>query len=88
MLQHPLVTEWYCSFDKYHVTSKKTDLPFPKQALVFTCLQCKPFENTAGKGEIARDEQFLLFLHCFLPIRITFCHFCQVQNCHLQTLSV
>ena len=27
--------------------------PFPKQALVFTCLQCKPFENTAGKEEIA-----------------------------------
>ena len=27
--------------------------PFPKQALVFTCLQYKSFENTAGKGEIA-----------------------------------
>ena len=24
-----------------------------KQALVFTCLQCKSFENTVGKGEIA-----------------------------------
>ena len=24
------------------------------------------FENTAGKGEIARNEQFLLFLQCFL----------------------
>ena len=34
--------------------------PFP-QALVFTCLQCKPFENTGGKGEIARNKQFLLF---------------------------
>ena len=22
-------------------------------------------ENTVGKGEIARYEQFLLFLHCF-----------------------
>ena len=26
------------------------------------------FENTVGKGEIARDEQFLLFPQCFLPV--------------------
>ena len=25
------------------------------------------FENTVGKGEIARNEQFLLFLQCFYP---------------------
>ena len=24
------------------------------------------FENSVGKGEIARDEQFLLFQQCFL----------------------
>ena len=41
---------------------------FPKQALLFTCLQYKSFENTVGKGKIARNEQFLLFPHCFLPI--------------------
>ena len=34
----------------------------------------KPFENTVGKGEIARNEQFHLFPQCFLPIWITFCH--------------
>ena len=34
---------------------------FPKQALVFTRLQYNTFENTVGKGEIARNEQFLLF---------------------------
>ena len=28
----------------------------------------KPFENTVGKGEIAHNEQFLLFPQCFLPI--------------------
>ena len=33
--------------------------------LVFTCLQYKPFENTEGKGEIACNEQFLLFLSVF-----------------------
>ena len=34
--------------------------PLLKQALVFTFLQYKSFENTVGKGEIARNEQFLL----------------------------
>ena len=42
-------------------------LTFPKQALVFTCLQYKSFENTAGKGEIARNEQFLLSHSVFYP---------------------
>ena len=32
------------------------------------CLQYKSFENTMGKGEIARNEQALRFLHCFLPV--------------------
>ena len=26
------------------------------------------FENTVGKGEIARNEQFLLYPQCFLSI--------------------
>ena len=34
---------------------------------VFTCLQYKSFENNMAKGEIARNEQFLLFPQCFLP---------------------
>ena len=47
---------------------------FPKQALVFTCLLYKPFdfENTVGKGEIAHNEQFLLFPKYFLPFWRTF----------------
>ena len=49
---------------------------FPKQALVFKCLQYKSSENTMGKGEIAHNEQFLLFSHCFLDFR-------QIYNCHL-----
>ena len=48
----------------------------------------KPFENTVGNGEIARNKQFLLSPQCFLPVRITFCHFRQILNCRLQTLSV
>ena len=45
-------------------------LPFHpfKKSLVFTCLKNKSFENTVGKGEIARNEQFLLFPQCFLPL--------------------
>ena len=34
----------------------------------FDALGKKPFENTVGKGEIARNEQFLLFPLCFLPV--------------------
>ena len=43
----------------------------------------KPFENTVGKGEIARNEQFLLFPQCFLPAWITFFHFRKILNCRL-----
>ena len=43
----------------------------------FYCLLYKSFENTVGKGEIARYEQFL-FPQCFLPIWRTFCHFYQI----------
>ena len=28
----------------------------------------QPFENIVGKGEIARNEQFLLYPQCFLPV--------------------
>ena len=56
-----------CSFFEYGIVSKMcirewvNFQPFPKQALVFTCLQYKSYENTVGKGEIAHNEQFLLF---------------------------
>ena len=33
----------------------------------FTCLRYNSFESTVGKGEIARNEQFLLFPQCFKP---------------------
>ena len=53
------------------------ELILSKQALVFTCLYYKSFENTVGKGEIARNEQFLLFpqffftcLQNFLPLSL------------------
>ena len=48
-----------------HETTNHVVQPFPKQALAFTCLRYKSFENTVGKGEIARYERFLLFPQCF-----------------------
>ena len=46
------------------------------------------FENTVGKGEIARHEQFLRFPQCFLPYLRTGCHFYQISNCRLQNISI
>ena len=66
----------------------KTVQSLTKQALVFTCLLYKPFENTAGKGEITRNEQFLLFPQCFLSAWETIHHFHQTQNCRLQSLPI
>ena len=34
---------------------------FPNKPWFITCLQYMSFENTVGKGEIAYNEQFLLF---------------------------
>ena len=49
--------------------------PIPTQWHLLTPLGNKPSENTVGKGEIARNEQFLLFPQCFLPVWIALCHF-------------
>ena len=46
-------------------------------SLVFTCLQFKSTENTVGKGEIAQNEQFLLFPQ-FTTRLDNFCHFHQI----------
>ena len=61
------------------------DIQFPlltlsQTSMVFRCLRYKSFENTVGKGEIARNKQFLLFPQCFLPIWRTVI-FIKFQNC-------
>ena len=35
------------------------------------------FRKHCGKGEIAHNEQFLLFPQCFRPVWITYYHFQQ-----------
>ena len=62
--------------------------PFPKQALLFTCLLYRSFENIVVKGEIAHNEQFLHFPKCFLPIWRTFCSFHQVWNWSANSFSL
>ena len=41
--------------------------PFPNKPCILRAA-VKSFENTVGKGEIARNEQFLLFPQSFLPV--------------------
>ena len=54
----------------------------------WTSLLQTTFENIVGKGEIARDEQFLLFPQCFLPYQKIIFEFHHVLKCRLQTLSI
>ena len=64
------------NLDQSNILLFGKELTFPKQALNFTCLHYKSFENTVGQGKIARNEQFLLFpvfstcLENFLPFQL------------------
>ena len=62
--------------------------PFPNRPWFLRVCSTGLLKNTVGKGEIARNEQFLLFPQCFLPFWRTLCHFHEVWNCRLQTLSI
>ena len=48
----------------------------------------KPFENTVGKGEIACNEQFLLYPVFSTSLREISAILHQIQNCCLQTVSI
>ena len=48
--------------------------PFPKQALVFTCLHYKSFENTGEKEKLLLKSNFSFSPKCFLPLWRTFRH--------------
>ena len=55
-----------------------------KQALVFTCLLKKSFENTIGKVGIVLNKQFFHFPQQFLHFLLVFI----TENCCLKSLSV
>ena len=44
--------------------------PFTKLIRILTHQQQTAFENIVGKGDIARNEQFLLLQQCFLVSQI------------------
>ena len=67
---------------------KKSQISCSLMKKTFNPFRNKSSENTVGNGEIACNEQFLLFTPCFLPFLSTFHHFHQNLNCCLQTLSV
>ena len=62
--------------------------PFPNKHWFLRVCSRSVLKTLWGKGEIARNEQFLLFPLCFRPFWRTLCHFYQICNCCLQTLSV
>ena len=62
--------------------------PFPHNDTFWRPWETSLLKTLWGKGEIARNEQFLLFPQCFLPVWINFCHFRQIWNCRLQALSL
>ena len=45
------------------------------QKPLFLRICSKSLENTGGKGEVAREKQFLLFPQYLPPFWRTFCHF-------------
>ena len=51
-------------------------------------LKKKALENTVGKGEIAANQHFLLFLQCFLLYQREKSSFYQCLICRLQILSI
>ena len=70
-----LANKELCYFQLWkHLENKTKDCSqhFPKQAVVFTCLQYKCFENTVDKGAIS---PFFLFDN-FLPFSSTLKLFC------------
>ena len=80
---------WPSWYNQFTIVQNFTSvLTLSQTSLVFTCLQYKSFQNTVSKGEIARNEQFLLFPPSFLPIWGAFCRIYPSWNSHLQTLSV
>ena len=54
--------------------------PFTPYILILTHQHSTAFENIAGKGEISRNEQFLLFPQCFLLNQTTVSQFVHIPD--------
>ena len=53
--------------------------PFPNKPCFLLVCSPFPFKNTSEKGEIARNEQFLFFPQCFLPVWGALCIFKKIE---------
>ena len=60
-----------CIVQKYY----NMRLTFSQTSPGFYVSAVQDFEITVRKGETARNEQFILFPQCFLPVWRAFCHF-------------
>ena len=77
-----------CINSRFNTLSNKTMFnPFLNKPW-FSRVCYTSLENTVGKGEIARNKQFLFFPQLLLTFWIIFSHVYQIPNCCLQTLSV
>ena len=66
------------SCDDWFTVSQKYINPFADTSWFLRVYNTRLLKKTVGKGEIARNEQFLFFPQCFLPVWINFCHFRQI----------
>ena len=68
----------YFVFSRYGSLLRSAFKPFPNKPWFSRVYSTSLLKNTVGKGEIARNEQFLLFPLCFLSGWRTSCHFHQI----------
>ena len=80
---------WYRKFFIFDALQRYNILNlFPNRPWFLRVCTTSLLKTLWVKGEIARNEQFLLFPECLLPIWRAFCHFHHIWNCRLQTLWV
>ena len=62
--------------------------PFPKKPWFLHVYSTSLLKTLREKEKLLLTSNFSFSPKCFLPCLITFCHFLQIQNCCMQTLSV
>ena len=84
-----------CKANKLHVFENiDADLScilfntFPNKPCFLHVCSTSLLKTLREKKKLLVTSNFSFFPQCFLPVWITFCHFRQIGNCRLQTLSV
>ena len=76
------------NLESYKMLSFGNELTLSQTSPGLYASAVQDFWKHCGKGEIARNEQFLLFPQCFLSVRRASCHFHLVWICRLQTIFI